>query len=390
MDKDYYKILGVERNASEDQIHKAYLKKCKLFHPDAQAGKTEEEKKKAEEQMKLVNEANDILSDKQKRQYYDNFGTSPDGNNFGGYGQNIDPREFFRKYGSRFSHFSSMFDDFGDDMGGFGFNQKLDPNAPKDGRDIKIKVNLPLEDSIFGNKREFTINIDDPCEYCNGTGARDGKLEECPVCHGVGISVFKKGMMTVQTTCSHCQGVGYVIKEVCPNCNGQKHIKNKRVIEIAIPRGIDTGNCLRVLNEGEKGVNGGKNGNIYLDVNVLDNDIFKKSGLDLETTIYISPVTAILGDDIDVQTPWGLATLKIPTNTKNNRIFRIKDQGIRTQNNNGDLYVRVEIETITNITENQKKLLEKLKKTITDDNLESVSELKRKCKIFEEKAKTLR
>lgn len=392
MEKDYYKILGVSKTATEDEIRKAFLKLSKRYHPDVQTGKSDKEKKEAEEKFKEINEAHEVLSDKSKREQYDNFGTT--GGFQSGFGPGgIDPREFFRK-ASQFGGFSGHFGGFSNAFrGGFGFgdddsedNFNFNPNAPKNGRSVRISANFDLEDLLYGAKKEFTVNIEDPCPHCYGTGAEGGEQEKCPVCGGTGMETKVNGMMIMQTTCRNCHGSGMVSKKKCPHCNNGR-VKNERKLSIDIPQGIDVGDSIRIKGEGEKGVRGGQNGDLCITVGLNQHDIFKRDGRDLAETVYISSITASLGGSIDVQTPWGTAKLNIPKDTESGKWFKIQGQGIHSTKGNGDLFVDVEIEPFVDLTQEQKKILKEFEKTIKDSNLKNSSLLKEKCKKFQKKMK---
>lgn len=380
MSKDYYKILGAKKDATDDELKKLYRKLAVKYHPDHQAGKTEEEKKEAEEKFKEINEAYSVLSDKEKRQHYDNFG-STEGFQSGFGAGGIDPREFFRRATSHFGGFGSFGADFGFGDDWPEGSSAPDPNAPKDGRNIQISVKFDLEDLLYGATREFTITVEDPCEQCHGTGAENGVLDKCPVCGGSGMETRRNGMMIMQSTCRNCGGSGYLAKNRCPHCSGGR-VKAKRELNVNIPVGIDVGQRLRVAGEGEKGVNGGRNGDLFIVVGMNPHQIFSRDGKDLSETAYISPLTASLGGRIEVQTPWGIADINVPPETKNEKIFKLAGQGVHSQTGNGDLFVIVEIEPFANLTEEQKKILDKFSKTLTDSNFRNASDLKRKCEEF--------
>jgi len=384
MNKDLYKILEVDKNASDAEIRKAYLKLSKKYHPDMQSGKTDAEKKEAEEKFKEINEAHEILSNKEKRQYYDNFGSTDGRPNFGGGG--IDPREFFR----HMHHGFDDFDDFEFNMGGFQNRHRNNPNDPKNGKDFGFSLNITFEEALFGTNKDFTVSINDPCPDCKGTGSEGGETTECPMCHGTGMYGFRKGMMIMQQTCPTCHGSGHIVQNACKKCNGSGRVSNERKININIPMGINSGTRLRIAGEGEKGLNGGLNGNIYIMINVSDNEIFERDGMDISTIVHITPTNAILGGDIDVQTPWGIATLKIPAGVDFGKVFRIKEQGVHTKDSKGDLYVRIFIDSLKDITPEQKKLIEKLEKTIKEQNIPFINRQKQVSKMFEDKVKTLR
>jgi molecular chaperone DnaJ len=379
MEKDYYKILGVDKNASEQDIRKAFLKLSKKYHPDMQSGKSDDEKKEAEEKFKEINEANEILSNKEKREYYDNFGTINQEYGFGAGG--IDPREFFRK-----------FTQSGFGMGGFGWDNDFgdfnrqnhtppDPTSPKNGKTIQIQINIDIEDVFYGSNKDIEITVHDPCPHCFGTGSENGELIKCEKCNGTGMITNVRGNMIINSTCHHCHGSGFKQKNKCPYCNNGK-ISNIRKLNINIPQGIDEGCILRIRNEGERGLNGGQNGDIRIIVSTNKHELFERKNLDLLMNLYISPTTSILGGDVDVQTPWGLAKLSIPKYTSNNTLFRLTGQGIRHQNEIGDLYIRCKIDSIKNCTKEQEILLHNLEKTLTEENLENKTKQKNIFKQF--------
>lgn len=382
MNKDYYKILGVDRNASDQEIRKAFLKLSKKYHPDMQSGKTDAEKKEAEEKFKELNEANEVLSNKEKREYYNNFGSTPGQNQRGGFGAGgIDPREFFRRHANHFSHFDSFGADFGFGHHGFKTNNPPDPTLPKNGKDIRIQVKFKLEDILYGSTREFTIKVNDPCIHCRGTGAKNGEMKKCPNCDGTGMQTSINGHMIMQTNCQVCGGVGFIASDRCEHCNNG-FVESERKLSISIPQGFEEGNKLRVKGEGQKGINGGTNGDIYIVVLTEEHELFKRNGNDLISEIYISPITAILGGDIEVQTPWGLATLSIPKGIEDGKHFRLSKQGIKNGIIVGDFYVIIYIETIKNLTNEQIKILNDFNKLVTDNNFNIITKQKEKQKQF--------
>lgn len=385
--EDLYKILGAEKNASQEELKKLYRKLSMQYHPDRQAGKSDSEKKDAEEKFKKINSAYSILGDPEKRRNYDQFGTTDQMN--GGFGAGgIDPMEFFRKMHSRFGNF----DDFD-----FGFhnnqaNSHYNPNAPQDGDDIEMSMEITFIESMYGGVREFDIDIDDPCEHCHGTGSEKGKLDECPHCHGSGMFIKKNGFMILQTTCPHCQGTGRFITEPCTVCHGLKTVKNSHHIMFNIPKGIIPGKRIRIKGGGCNGLNNGNKGDLYIRPIIKEHELFKRVNdeLTLATTKYVSVITATFGGDVDVQTPWGIASLKIPNHTENNKVFRIPGYGVRVGDTKGDLYVRVVIEPFTKLNSKQKKLLKDLEETLTDDNLSNSSKINEISKKYEEQTKDLR
>lgn len=388
MTKNPYEVLGVDRNASDSDIRKAFLKLSKKYHPDMQAGKTDAEKRDAEERFKEVNEANEILSDKDKRRNYDTFGSAEGQPDFGGGG--VDPREFFRHMRHGFGDVAD-FDDFEYSMGGGKGRPRRDPNGPKDGRDARCALNISFEDAIFGVEKEFSFTMQDPCPDCNGTGAEGGKTAECPDCHGTGMVGMRRGMMFIQQTCGRCGGTGFIVDKKCQSCGGSGRVASSRKMSLLIPMGVKSGVRLRVAGEGEKGVNGGKNGDIYLTINVAPSGMFERNGDDLITVAHIPQPDAILGGVVDVQTPWGVATVNVPRGVGNGTIFKLHNQGVRDdRGNGGDLYVRIEVDTLENMTDAQEKLIKKLKKTITDSNFPNVTRQKKTNADFEKRVVSIR
>lgn len=385
MTKNPYEVLGVDKTASDSDIRKAFLKLSKKYHPDMQVGKTDAEKKESEEKFKEINEANEILSDKEKRQRYDTFGSVDGQPGFGGGG--IDPTEFFRQMHPGFDGFG----DFGFDMGGNKGRARNSPDDPKDGKNAHCTLNISFEDSIFGTEKDFSFSIEDPCLDCKGTGAEGGKPTECPDCHGTGMIGMRRGMMFIQQTCLKCGGSGFVVENECHSCHGKGRVANKRNMSIRIPMGIASGMRLRVAGEGEKGINGGKNGSVYLTINVSDSPMFQRDYNNLYTVSHISQLDAILGGKVDVQTPWGVANINIPRGVENGTVFKLHNQGVRDEHGNGgDLYVRVEVDTLENMTDSQEKLVKKLKKSISDSNFPKVAIQKKTNEEFEKRAKNLR
>jgi len=360
-----YDILGVSKTASEKELQKAYRTLSKKYHPDMQSGKTDEQKKEAEEKFKKINEAYATLSDKEKRDYYDRFGTI----NGNGGGASVDPYEFFRKAHSQFHGFGD-FGDFDFGMGGFGNSAKADPNAPKDGDDIQIKIKIKFKDAVFGTKKKFEIEINDPCPDCKGSGAENGELETCPHCKGTGFMQYQKGFMTVRQTCNHCMGSGKTYKNVCKRCGGSGIVRGKHEIDLNVPAGVSDGQRLRLSGAGMCGVNGGRNGDIYVVVLIDGTELFERDGNDIYTNVHIDPVTASLGGSVDVFTPYGMASLTIPPGTDSGKMMKMGGKGIKNTFTSftGDLYVRVSILPLTNMTKEQEELLNKLKNTITDAN----------------------
>lgn len=366
MAKDYYKSLGVERTASADEIKKSYRTLSKRYHPDLQNGKSDEEKKTAEEKFKEINEAYSVLSDPDKKRNYDQTGSAdniPHG--FGGGG--FDPMSFFRK------HFHSAFGDFdfGFGPGGGMGSRNYNPDAPRRGKDVSIELEISFEEAIYGVNKKFDIQFTELCHSCNGTGADNNETIPCPRCGGTGrITRQFGGSGTLQTICSHCEATGRIPKNVCHVCHGTKTETVKHNINIIIPPGVDNGDTLKVGGEGEHGINGGQNGDLYISMRVTGNSIYKRAGNHLQTIFYVPSTSIGITDKINVHTPWGYVKVDIPKKCEadGTLLVKIPGYGIRKKNVSGDLYVQVIPEPIANLTNEQKKLLKKLNETIEMSN----------------------
>ena len=367
MEKDYYKILGVEKTATDDELKKAYRSLSKKYHPDLQQGKSESEKKHAEEMFKDINEAYSVLGDKDKRHKYDTYGAADmSGAGFGPGG--FDPMSFFR------NHFSDAFGDFGFEFGfggsrGGGFRRpRNSPDAPKDGRDIKISLDIPFEEALFGVTRSFDIKFDERCQSCNGTGSKNGEMDTCPECGGTGMVTIQLMSNFIQSsTCPRCHGTGSIPKSTCDVCHGMKTSKVEHHIHIHIPAGVDSGATLRVPGEGEHGTKGGRNGDLYISLSVGESELFKRSKLDLFTRVYVPAFDFFTKDSVSVATPWGKQDVKIPTSQGEDGSFMVKlsGYGVRRKSHtggevSGDLYVFIIPEIPGKLTEQQKKLAKKL------------------------------
>ena len=357
MAEDYYSILGVSRSATQDEIKSAYRKLAMKLHPD------KNKEPDAKEKFAKLNEAYSVLSDSKKREEYDNPSTS----NFSAeFGNGFDPFEnlFKHMHKNGFSGF-----DWGNHSAwrNTAYN---DPNSPINGKNVSISLGVTFKEMLFGVTKEFDINIQDVCSTCNGTGTEKGyKLETCPYCNGTGLKKMHEGTIFVQTTCDECNGTGYTNPHECPDCMGSRYKNVKKHITVNIPAGVNSGNILKVPNKGQAGINGGKTGDLLINV-MVENDsvIFQRRGNDLCTTCYISPITAAIGGDINVYTPYGIAVMKIPAGTENDKVFRLRGKGIKGQNFVGDCLVTIAIDTMTNLTAEQKNLLNQLQTTISENN----------------------
>ncbi len=336
--RDYYDILGVDRNASPDEIKKAYRKLALKHHPDKNQGDNE-----SEERFKEINEAYEVLCDEEKRGAYDRFGHEGVGaGQGGGYG-----------FG-----FNDIFNDFFGDIFSHPNNKKT---KQRKGEDLRYAVKIKFEEAIFGVSKEIKFNRYDKCTGCGGTGAKNGiKPVVCPVCKGTGEIRQQQGFFTVSRTCYKCKGEGEFIESPCPVCKGEGRVILARRLDIKIPAGIDDGNRLKVSGEGASGFHGGPNGDLYVDISVEPHHIFKRNGNDIYVTVPVSFAQAALGCEAEAPTVDGKAAIKIPPGTQSGTKFTLKGRGAPSLGGavKGNEYVNIVVETPANLTSKQKKLLE--------------------------------
>lgn len=346
--RDYYEILGVSKDASKDEIKRAYRKLSKQYHPDIN------KEPGADEKFKEISEAYEVLSDDTKRAQYDQFGhagANQDFDGFGGFGGFSD---------AGFGGFEDILNTF---FGG-GSTRRRNPNAPRQGADLQYTMTLTFEEAVFGKETDIEIPREEQCSTCHGSGAKSGTHpEECPYCHGSGqISTEQNtpfGRIVNRRVCHHCGGTGQVIKHKCPTCHGTGKVKKRKKIHIKIPAGIDNGQQLRVAGKGEPGINGGPNGDLYIIFQVKEHEFFERDSDDIYCEMPISFVQAALGDEIEVPTLYGKVKLKIPAGTQTNTKFRLRGKGVKSVRSTtpGDQHVIVRIVTPTKLTEKQKQLL---------------------------------
>jgi len=347
--RDFYEILGVAKNASEEEIKKAYRKLAMKHHPDRNQG---DSAKAAEEKFKEAKEAYEMLSDAQKRAAYDQYGhAGVDPNMRGGAGEG---------FGGGFAEaFGDIFGDmFGQQRGrGAGGRQVYR------GSDLSYAMEITLEEAARGKDAQIRIPSWDNCDTCRGTGAKPGtQVKPCTTCHGSGSVQMRQGFFSVQQTCPHCHGTGKIIPEPCTSCQGQGRIKRQKTLEVKIPAGIDDGMRIRSTGNGEPGMNGGPPGDLYIEIRLRKHDIFERDGDDLHCAVPISFVTAALGGEIDVPTLQGKAAIDIPEGTQTGKQFRLRGKGIKGVRASypGDLYCHITVETPVKLTEHQRKLLREL------------------------------
>jgi len=337
--KDYYELLGVSRNASEEEIKKAYRKLALQYHPDRNPGD-----KQSEEKFKEVSEAYQILSDAEKRAKYDQYGHAAfgDGSPFpGGF------------------DFTAGFEDvFGDIFGEF-FGGGARHGRGR-GDDLRYNLTLKFEEAVSGTEKKIKIPRHGPCETCHGSGAKAGTAPQtCPTCRGRGQVSFQQGFFSVSRTCSQCHGQGTIVKDPCANCGGSGRLRNLHTLNVKIPGGVDTGSRLKLRSEGESAPAGGAPGDLYVVIQVEPHPIFLRENLDILCDVPISIAQAALGAEIDVPTLNGKVKMKIPAGTQSGKVFRMKGKGVNDVQgyHQGDQHVRVSVETPTHLTARQKELL---------------------------------
>jgi molecular chaperone DnaJ len=340
-DKDYYRILGVQRNATEDEIKKAYRKLAMQYHPDRNPGD-----KDAEEKFKLGSEAYEILRDPEKRDVYDRYGVEGlRGTGFTG----------FRGFEDIFSSFGDIFEDFF----GFGTGQRR-RSAPRAGADLRYDLRIAFLDAAFGKEMEIDIPSSTTCEACQGTGARAGTTASaCPQCRGTGQVTRAQGFFTISTTCPQCQGQGRIVPSPCKECRGLGKVRRTKRLQIKIPPGVDTGSKLRLRGEGEEGERGGPPGDLFVVIQVDNHDFFERSGDEVLCQVPISFIQAALGAEIEVPTLSGQKTLAVPKGTESGELIKLRGEGFPRLRGNGrgDQIVQIVVKTPKNLTARQEELL---------------------------------
>ena len=362
--KDYYEILGVSKDATDDEIKKAYRKLALKYHPDRNP-----DDPSAEEKFKELGEAYEVLSDADKRAAYDRFGHAAfeqggpaAGGGYAGGGFQ-DPMDIFAQMFSGMGGFADMFGGAG--RGG----QKRSTKRP--GSDLRYDLDITLEEAAKGCTKKLEIERLVTCKTCHGTGARDGKeaFKSCPTCQGRGIITQQSGFFVQQSTCPTCHGTGEIISDPCPVCRGEGRVREDSHITIRIPAGVATGSQLRIAGEGDAGVHGGPTGDLHVFIDVKPHDIFQREGNDLSCTVPVPLSLAVSGGRLKVPTLEGAATIKLPEGTQNGMIFRLRGKGIPYvgYKTRGDQFVTVVVETPTKLTREQKELLKQLESSVGDD-----------------------
>ena len=364
MDKDYYSLLGVKKDATDAEIKTAYRNLAKQYHPDKFSTAPEAERKAAEEKFKDINHAYSVLSDKEKRANYDSYG-SEDGPMGGGFG------------GGGFGGFGGFggggFDDiFSNIFSQFGGGGRQRETGRVDGNDVTMNLVLTFKEAAFGCEKEITINRSEECKDCKGTGAKDGTaFKTCSKCGGTGsVSIVQNtpfGQIRNTRVCPDCHGTGRIITETCKTCGGKGSQRARRTVKINIPAGVDNGQMMTYYNEGEAGRNGGRKGNLIIILSVKPHDVFKRRNSDLYLDMPITFMQATLGAKVDIPTLTEPVSYQIPEGTQTGTVFRIKGKGLKYLKKDayGDLYVTVTVETPKKLTNKQKELLRELTETMT-------------------------
>ena len=353
--RDYYDILGVPRNADEEDIKKAYRKLAMKYHPDRNQG---DKAKTSEEKFKEAKEAYEMLTDPQKRAAYDQFGHA-----------GVDPNMGARGAGPEgFGGFAEAFGDiFGDIFGGAAGARRGGGQQVYRGNDLSYAMEITLEEAARGKDTQIRIPSWDNCDTCKGTGAKPGTSPKtCSTCNGGGTVHMRQGFFSIQQTCPHCRGSGKIIPEPCTTCNGAGKIKKQKTLEVKIPAGINEGMRIRSAGNGEPGTNGGPSGDLYIEIRVKAHDLFERDGDDLHCTVPVGLTTAALGGTIEVPTLGGNAEIDLPEGTQHGKTFRLRGKGIKGIRSSypGDLYCHVAVETPVKLTEHQRKLLRELEESL--------------------------
>ncbi len=356
--QDYYELLGVARDASDAEIKKAYRKLAMKHHPDRNP-----DDKSAEEKFKEVQKAYAILSDKEKRAAYDQFGHAGIDGMAGGHGG---------PGAGGFGGFGDVFEDIFENIftGGRAGAHGATGSRAQRGADLQMSVQLTLEEAAHGKEVEITVPRHVKCDPCEGSGAKKGtKPTACETCNGVGQVRIQQGFFSIQQTCPHCHGEGSVVSDPCTSCHGHGRVRDSKTLTVKIPAGVDEGDRVRLAGEGEAGLHGGPTGDLYVQVSIKKHAIFERDGKDLHCEVPIAFTTAALGGTIDVPTLDGRVALKIPPETQTGKSFRLRGKGIKSvrAHGAGDLLCRVVLETPVKLSRDQKAQLKQFQESL-DEN----------------------
>ncbi|MCM1054637.1 MAG: molecular chaperone DnaJ [Bacteroides sp.] len=380
--RDYYEVLGLQKGASESEIKSAYRKLAKKYHPDLNP-----DDPNAEAKFKEVNEANDVLSDPQKRARYDQFGhagVDPSyGGGAGGYG-----------YGGGFGGFSAdggidLGDIFDSIFGGGASTRRSNPNAPQRGSDIAVNLDISFMEACKGVSHDIELTRADTCDACNGSGAKPGTTPKtCPDCHGSGvIRVTQRtmlGSMSTQRPCTRCGGKGKMIEDPCSACGGSGRVQKRKRVTINVPAGIDNGQILNVPRQGNAGINGGSVGDLKVRISVRKDPLFERRNDDIWVELPISYTQAALGDELTVPTIDGNVTYRIPEGTQPGDVLRLRGKGVQhcQRDGRGDMMIRIALEVPKRLTKAQKELLQQLESAMNEKNFEKKESFMDKLKKF--------
>ena len=380
--RDYYEVLGVAKTATADEIKSAYRKLAMKYHPDRNPGN-----KEAEEKFKEAAEAYDVLHDPEKRQRYDQFGHA--GMNgmggFSGGGMNMD--DIFAAFGDLFGGRMNGGGGFGgfESFFGGGRQRREDPNGPRRGEDMTFRLDIDFDEAIFGSERTIDITLPSECPDCHGSGAAAGSHRvTCRTCGGRGQVIGGGGFFQVRQTCPTCGGEGTVIEKPCRTCRGTGHVSKPQHISLRIPAGVDDGSRLRLAGKGGGGLRGGPNGDLYVLIGIRESEIFERDGQELGVDVPVSPVLAALGGSVEVPTPDGAATLKIPAGTPNGKLFRLRGKGVPSLRGGspGDLTARIVFEVPDNLDRRQREALEAFQKLATDKTFPEAQRFAQRARVF--------
>ena len=372
--RDYYDVLGVNKNASPEELKSAYRKLAVKYHPDKNPGD-----KAAEDKFKEASEAYGVLSDKSKKENYDNFGHAAFENGGGGKGG------FGGFGGFSGADFSDIFEDFFGDFGG-GRRSSRSRSSNNRGSDLRYDLSISLEEAYLGKKQNIQFSTTERCDTCKGNGSKPGSSpDRCTYCGGNGRVRSNQGFFTVQQTCPQCAGSGEEITNPCNDCNGQGNKQASKKVSVTIPKGEDDGTRIRLAGKGEAGTRGGASGDLYLFINVKSHDLFKRSDVNLFFEFPISIADAALGTTIEIPTIDGKkAKIKIPDGTQDGKQFRLKGKGMPYMrgSGNGDLYVQINTEVPISLNREQKELLEKFREIENEKSNPSIKKFFEKAKSF--------
>lgn len=379
--KDYYNILGVKKDASQDEIKAAYRKLAKLYHPDLHPND-----ESCTQKFKQINEAYEVLGDANKRSNYDQFGTAEPGGSFGGFGG---ANPFGGAFGGGFEGGSfGGFEDIFDMFSSFGGRSKSRAGSVQiAGEDISVNLTLSFKEAAFGCEKTFKVSRVDKCEHCLGTGAKGGTaLETCPDCHGTGQVRFTQstifGQVSSVGACKTCNATGKIIKEKCSHCAGKGHVKTLQEISVKIPAGIDNNQVITMRGKGNASIKTGPNGDLLINISVLPHPLLVREGFNLLLDLPLPFTTAYLGGKVSIPTPDGEYVLSIPPLTQPNTVFKLKNRGIKVlqRESFGDLIVTVRVEMPKDASKQDKELVQKLQENISHTSYKKLKDFQDKLK----------